>query len=675
VSNSWFNTCVRKYHLDFHTPDAIEVGRGFSPDEFGGPIAEAGFEAVIFFAKCHYGNSYYPTKVGHVHPRLVEDLVGGMVEGCRKHGLHPLAYYSTGFDGHAVKANPDWGVHPAPAETPDLEQGFIPVCLNSPYTERLVIPQIKEILSYGVDGFFFDMMTMFGPCYCPHCERLWRSESGRELPRGEEDPHWAEYARWRAEKGRLFVEKITTVIKKINPDAVIGCNWLYSTRQPIPIEPGLSCITMDINTRDYQCLGASREARYSGFRDIPLDVMICRGMYGWADWTQRPADMLKQEVATICALGGRPWIGDRVPPDGVMKHEGLRVLREINDFTRELEPFTLGAEPVRNIALLHGASSLYGEDRRHDASPEIDKRLGGIIGAHRWLAEAGEHFEIIDEIYLENILNEYSVLILPDQALLPEKHVDAIREFVHSGGSLMATFRTSLGSENPQAGAKFALADVFGTTFEALDDLGYGYILPRESQDDPILVHGNFCKVKATGADVLAASVIPWGTDLTRERFGWGFAPPGKDKAGPAILLNSFGKGKAIYVAADVFGSFGHRHTPALARLLTSLLRVLDANPLVAHDGGPQIEVAVTVKGKNTYVHLINQRNERVIAGWPTCDVVPELRDVTVRIRRAEAPKSVSLVPKGTKLDFRYEDGTVEVMIPVLKVHAAIEVA
>ena len=59
----------RQIHLDFHTSPLIEgVGEDFDSEEFVKTLKEAYVNSITIFAKCHHGMSYYPTKVGKVHP-------------------------------------------------------------------------------------------------------------------------------------------------------------------------------------------------------------------------------------------------------------------------------------------------------------------------------------------------------------------------------------------------------------------------------------------------------------------------------------------------------------------------------------------------------------------------------------------------------------------------------
>ena len=70
----------RQVHLDFHTSPWIpDVASEFEASEFARTFRKANVNSVTIFAKCHHGMSYYPTKVGTMHPALKSrDLMGEM---------------------------------------------------------------------------------------------------------------------------------------------------------------------------------------------------------------------------------------------------------------------------------------------------------------------------------------------------------------------------------------------------------------------------------------------------------------------------------------------------------------------------------------------------------------------------------------------------------------------
>src|SRR5262249_38335119 len=138
-------------------------------------MAEIGSDLVVVFAKCHYGNSYYDTKVGHKHKNLGNrDLLAEWTSEARKRRITLLAYYSVNRDVWIGQQHPEWRMKDAQGNIVDEDRwppqwaamGFL--CYNSPYLDY-VKAQVQEIMEYEVEGFHFDMLW-FGDtgkvCYC-----------------------------------------------------------------------------------------------------------------------------------------------------------------------------------------------------------------------------------------------------------------------------------------------------------------------------------------------------------------------------------------------------------------------------------------------------------------------------------------------------------------------------
>src|SRR5919108_1009705 len=165
----------RQLHLDFHTSaDVPGVGEDFDAGEFVACLREARVNSVTCFAKCHHGYSYYPTKVGVVHPHLKRDLLGEQIEACHRADIRVPAYVSVVWDEHSAAAHQEWlqvdrngrQVGRGPLET----RGWRWLCLNTAYADY-VAAQTEEVLRrYPVDGLFFDIVKQTSPgCVCTAC--------------------------------------------------------------------------------------------------------------------------------------------------------------------------------------------------------------------------------------------------------------------------------------------------------------------------------------------------------------------------------------------------------------------------------------------------------------------------------------------------------------------------
>ena len=89
-----------------------------------------------------------------------------------------------------------------------------------------------------------------------------------------------------------------------------------------------------------------------------------------------------------------------------------------------------------------------------------------VLGMYHALVEGRVPFEMVHEAYLTpERLDAFKLLILADAAALSDAQCAAIRAYVARGGSVLATFASSLYDEAGQRRADFGLADVFGVSF------------------------------------------------------------------------------------------------------------------------------------------------------------------------------------------------------------------
>ncbi len=167
----------KRVHLDFHTPGFIEnVAGKFDTARYAETLYKAGIQAIAAFAKCHYGNAYYPTKIGTVNPGLHYDLLGAMTTACKARSIRVAAYYSLGFDNNYCEAHPDQQQVGMKGPFP-IGHWRVP-CLSTPYGD-FAKSQIEEIAGgYPVDGLWFDIVGYYPLCLCESCLKRYREDVG-----------------------------------------------------------------------------------------------------------------------------------------------------------------------------------------------------------------------------------------------------------------------------------------------------------------------------------------------------------------------------------------------------------------------------------------------------------------------------------------------------------------
>src|SRR5206468_10149735 len=93
--------------------------------------------------------------------------------------------------------------------------------------------------------------------------------------------------------------------------------------------------------------------------------------------------------------------------------------------------------------------------------------LPHVFGAFRMAVEEHLPLTLVNDWDLTAAeLARYAVLVLPNAAALSEAQVAAVREYVRKGGGLVATGETSLCDELGRPRRDFALADLFGVSYQ-----------------------------------------------------------------------------------------------------------------------------------------------------------------------------------------------------------------
>ena len=208
----------------------------------------------------------------------------------------------------------------------------------------------------------------------------------------------------------------------------------------------------------------------------------------------------------------------------------------------------------------------------------------------------------VEEANLDQLKN-YRAVMLPTVLEMTAEQAAQFRQFVEAGGVVYASGPSSL-DRFDKAVPRYFLEEVFGvryvgtlgslwTCFSPKDDAIQNLIWPQEE----FSFAGPMIKAKALrGAEVLMTVTLPFVAPELGQAIGSHFAAihsnppaltPGTD---PGVVVNSFGKGKAVWVAAPI--EIG---TEAVnARLVTALLkRVLPEPYYFEVDAHPSIEMTL----------------------------------------------------------------------------------
>ena len=182
--------------------------------------------------------------------------------------------------------------------------------------------------------------------------------------------------------------------------------------------------------------------------------------YRWKDSVQSEPE-IRLWVAEGTANGMRPWV---TKFSGVLyDRRWLPMVERIYQWHARHERYLRNEMPLARVALLHSEQTA----TFHPGAAAGDRAGDHVLGMYHALVEARVPFELVHEALLTpDRLDQFKLLILADAAALSDAQCAAIRAYVDRGGSVLATFASSLYDERGrQRRADFGLADVFGVSF------------------------------------------------------------------------------------------------------------------------------------------------------------------------------------------------------------------
>jgi hypothetical protein len=366
----------RQVHLDFHTsPDIPDVAADFDGKAFARTLKEAHVNSVSIFAKCHHGMSYYPTRIGVVHPALKRDLMGEMIEALHAEGIRAPIYVTVAWDEHSALEHQDWLavtrdgrlVGRPPVGTEDRWRRL---CLNTPLADY-VAAQTQEILErYPVDGLFFDIVSQPRPgCVCSYCLR-------GMLAQDLDPENDADLARYSLQVTRSLMDRLSALVRQHQPEATIFFNG-RTRLEAAPangIKPELPYMThVEIESLPSGHWGYNHYPLYARyFNHLHPEHLGMTGRFhtAWGDFGGvKTQAALEYEVFSMLANGSKCSIGDQMHPRGVLEADVYDRIRNVYASVEAKEPWCEGTTPLAEIAVLLTTSPSAGADPARATAP------------------------------------------------------------------------------------------------------------------------------------------------------------------------------------------------------------------------------------------------------------------------------------------------------------------
>ncbi len=601
--------------------------------------------------------AYYPTEIP-LHHRSdwlgSSDPFGYLVKGCRKMKMSVIAR----TDPHAARNNvfeshPDWiavtveGKKRRHWANPDLWV----TCALGPYNFEFMSTVHNEIMEkYHPDGIFSNRWAGHGICYCEHCTRNFRNETGLDIPQSADrfDPVYQKYQVWSKNRLKELWIIWDGIIRKNNPSSRFIPNGF-----PDRIVTGQ---LSDIVFTDHQARSGytppwsngrvAKELRSSiGMK--PLGGIFSVGFeeqYRWKDSVQSEAEV-RVWVAEGVANGMRPWF---------TKFSGVLYDRRwLNTVDKIYQVLYRGEKYLRNIYPIARTGLVFSEQNLNYGKNRWQQRNGDhLSGMYHCLLENRIPFEMVNAGMLDSeYLKPFRLLILPNTATLSDSQCDHLRKFVKSGGSLVATFESSLYDEYGKQRTDFGLSDLFGVSWDKTiegpmknsylrlkSDHGTNQFHPvlKDLEEAYRIINSVFqVSVSPLSEFPSPVTLIPTYPDLPMEDV----YPRQPDTDIRELYLNENGSGRIAYFPGDIDRSFWQIMSADHGKLLrNTLLWALNEELPVEVIGAGLVDVTLWRQQNSMTVHLVNFTNPMMMKG-PFRELIPV--DLKVRIN----------IPSGCKVD------------------------
>jgi len=635
------------WHFDFHTPGHVRVGDRCDFDGVAGSLVDAGVGAAIIFAKCHFGFSYYPTKVGTPHPRLAADVFGGLLKAMRAKGLKVQSYVSFGIDGAGAEAHPEWRRTYSDG-TSDPSGWFINVCPFTSYLDQRVLPQIEELARiYQPDGYWFDTMSALSPCYCRQCRDDFQRETGAPLPIAMDDPLQARAGQWRHDRGFALVSRVAEYIRSLDPAAAVGFNQLGSLPYPEPMPVGVTVLTLDPETQGPQSIPFSLNAAYGSNAPLPCEIMPTIFHGGWGDWSPAPLRRL-ESTALACWIRGATFIpGDRLHPEGHLTEISQNALTSVAALRSCWEDCAPGSDAMLapDVLILHSPSLTNGDDLQLFAVDDPRARLTPINGMHRLLLDAGFNFTVAAEWELNSALRDVSVVVVPEIPTLSIKTEKWLMAFAADGGKILF-----IGTLPTVDGHPFS-----GTGVEVCKGLwqDHAYLPALRDGEPEVLVRGGMNAITTKGAEARLALIEAYDS-VAGSRYGWGIGPSSHiSSLNPALTRCALGRGEIWFLNAPIASDYARMgNWPQMAWISDLLENVAPEVRGVLLESGGNLELVLWQDSSSTWIFLLDHETEQLVGEgrfWSRTTRCSATRDFALSIAtQGRSPKLHTL--RGEKI-------------------------
>ncbi|HHY81618.1 MAG TPA: family 10 glycosylhydrolase [Clostridiales bacterium] len=668
----WYKNSYRRNLIDMHIEDWNEEFLSqFNSVKYVELLKKAKVQSAMIYINSHVGYCYWPTKTGEMHSAFKgEDKIGEVIDLCHKEGMDVIVYYSLIYNNWAYENHPEWRMKDVNgAYSCDNGSRYGLCCPNNMEYRDFVFAQIEEFCSiYEFEGVFFDMTFYPLVCYCDSCRERYLKETGSEMPAviDWDNPEWVAFQERREAWLAEFAEITTAKLKELKPEATVEHQFSSACH------PWIRAVTDNVSSvSDY--VGGDL---YGGFlqqsficklyrglsKNQPFEYMTSRCNPDLTDHTTlKTKEMIQLHDYIALAHQGAFLIIDAIDPRGTINEKVYELIGEVFEESSRYEPF-MGGDLCYDAAVYFSLKSKFDPADNGKLPTETSMRMPHVeaaFGASRFLKENHIPYTVITRKDLAQ-LPRNKILILSDVLNMSAEEEEAVVNFVREGGSLYMSGRTSPRLASELLGVSFEGETIENITYLAPTDRG-AFLLPDVSYDYPLTVFSP--QQKMNGADektVMATTVLPYTVPGAPGKFASIHSnPPGIHTEYPAIVYDTFGKGRVVWVAAPIELAKHDIHS----RIFANLMNLLKTDDFHFTANAPkEVEVTLFHQPENN-CYIVN-----VVNVQENTPVIPIL-NIEIKILTGDKmPVEVVSLPDKRKAEYSIGENHVVIKIDMLHI-------
>jgi Hypothetical glycosyl hydrolase 6 len=663
------------------------------------------------FVNCGGIAAYYPTAVpNHKMAPGIEnrDLFGDVLAAARGDGLAVMARMdSNRGDAEVFAAHPEWFCFDQDGE-PYRRGDKYATCISSAYYDEFIPSIMREVIDlYQPEGFAdngWAGIDRTNICYCQNCERRFYDWSRLKLPTQTDwqDETYHQWIEWSYARRTELWQQNNAVTRGAGGR---DCLWLgmlhgqlvhnaavfQDSKELVKHTP---VVLLD-HQRRHGDEGFEQNAevgkRLHEIAGWSTPVLECTAMYDMGYPAFRLSSMPRAEVELWMtegwAGGTRPWwhhIGS--------VHDDRRQYEtavNLSAWHADNEAVLRDRVPVANVGVVWSQRNLdfYGQE---DGPNTV---IAPYAGVNRVLVESNIPFVPVN---VDDIANtDVDVLVLPDLAVMTSQQCDAVRRFVDSGGSIVATGATSSRDEYGRVRQDFALADLLGAH---LTTRVHGATTPP-SKSIEVWERHSYLRIESAAGNrhpvvsgLEGTSTISFGgylPEVTPEP-GVGvqltFVPqfpifppetswmrvPQTDI--PALLTRELDNGaRIVFIPADLDRCSFREEQPDHATILASAIEwALQDNRSLTVESAAPVNSNVYTRADGLVVHLNNLVYMSKVPGRQSSIIPVGPVKVRVRTPRAAAVREVCRLVETRPIPFEVDDSWVSFTVDTLAAHEVV---